>query len=220
MKLTLSRAALALTALCFCGMAAGVVAPLRSVSAAAPEGTIEDADGKESSGSPTKIEIFDAGTLVVPAEFKKAKRANNIIDHEFAVSVGEGDAAETARVTMMPAAGGVKANIDRWIGQFSGDARKATPTEETVSGKWNVYVVKISGDYAERMGGGPFSGGRFVKHPNYAMMGAILVEPDQDSPEQPQFAHRREYFVKMIGPEKVIAAHAKAFKKMVQSVGQ
>lgn len=220
MKLTLSRPTPVLSALYLCSVTAVAVLSPQSVYADPPAATAKAADAQSSAAPTTKIEIFDAGTLVVPAEFKKAKKANNIIDHEFAVSVGEGDDAPTARVTMMPATGGVNANIDRWIGQFSGAAKKVEPTEETVSGKWDVYVVKISGEYGERMGGGPFAGGRFVIQPGYAMMGAILIEPDQDSPEQPEFAHRREYFVKMIGPKSVIDAHGKAFKKMVNSVGQ
>ncbi|TWU11133.1 gluconolactonase [Allorhodopirellula heiligendammensis] len=220
MSLTLSRRTSLLSAACCCGITAGVLLSFQSVCAAPPAATADEVDTQPSAAPTTKIEIFGAGTLVVPAEFKPAKKANNIIDHEFAVSVGEGADVQTARVTMMPASGGVKANIERWIGQFSGTAKKVVPTEETVSGKWDVYVVKISGDYSERMGGGPFAGGRFVKRSDYAMMGAILIEPDQDSPEQPEFAHRREYFVKMIGPESVIDAHGKAFKKMVNSVGQ
>lgn len=220
MKLTLSRPASMLPALWIGSVALSTVALPSWVNAGPPAAAVEATEAKSPAAPSTKIEVFDAGTLVVPAEFKKAKKANNIIDHEFAVSIGEGDDAPTARVTMMPASGGVKANIDRWIGQFSGVAKKVQPTEETASGKWNVYVVEISGEYAERMGGGPFAGGRIVKQSDYAMMGAVLIEPERESPEQPESANRREYFVKMIGPKSVIDAHGKAFKKMVNSVGQ
>lgn len=218
MKLTWCRTASLLSALSFGVVTSVTVFPKSTSFADEPAAAVAGKDAPAAAA--TKIEIFDAGTLLVPAEFKKAKKANNIIDHEFAASIGEGKDAPTARITLMPASGGVNANIDRWIGQFSGPAKKVEPTEETVSGKWDVYVVKISGEYAERMGGGPFAGGRFVKQADYAMMGAILIEPDQDSPDQPEFAHRREYFVKMIGPQAVIDAHSKAFKKMVNSVGQ
>ncbi|EMI41573.1 hypothetical protein RRSWK_05863 [Rhodopirellula sp. SWK7] len=160
------------------------------------------------------INVFDSGTLVVPAEFKRAPKANNIIEHEFQASAGEGEEAETARLTMMPASGGVKANIDRWIGQFSGSDRKTVGPKETQSGGWTVHVVEVSGQYATRMGGGPFAGGRMVRNDGYAMLGAILVEPEGDSPR------RRQYFVKMIGPESVIKANGESFKKMVTSVGQ
>lgn len=219
MKMTFSRSRSILSALCVGSLAAGLVGPSDCVHAERPVVTAV-ANDTTASAEPTTIPIFDGATLLVPAEFKKTKKANNIIDHEFAVSLGEGDDVQTARVTMMSATGGVHANIDRWIGQFSGSKKKVQPIEETVSGKWNVYVVTIAGEYAERIGGGPFAGGRLVKRPDYAMMGAILIEPSQDSSGQLGFAHRREYFVKMIGPEPVIAAHSKAFKKMVNSVGQ
>ncbi|MCM2372375.1 gluconolactonase [Aporhodopirellula aestuarii] len=171
-------------------------------------------DEAPAAASPTKVTVFESGTLVVPPEFKPAPKANNIIEHEFAASAGEGDNVETARVTMMPASGGVKANIDRWIGQFSSTDRKTVGPKETESGGWTVHVVEVSGQYSERMGGGPFAGGRVVRREGYAMMGAILVEPEGDAP------HRRQYFVKMIGPESVIKANGEAFKKMVNSVGQ
>ncbi|MFG0290448.1 MAG: gluconolactonase [Rhodopirellula sp. JB044] len=172
------------------------------------------ASGDETATTTEKIDVFGAGTLVVPAEFKRAPKANNIIEHEFQASAGEGEDAQTARVTMMPASGGVKANIDRWIGQFSGPDRKTVGPKETQSGGWAVHTVQVSGQYATRMGGGPFAGGRMVRHEGYAMMGAILVEPEGDSPR------RRQYFVKMIGPEAVIKANSESFKKMVTSVGQ
>ncbi|WP_146390673.1 gluconolactonase [Allorhodopirellula solitaria] len=219
----LSRTTQMLSTSCCWILAGGAILTPLAVQGAPPAAVSGDeATAAEQSTEPTAtIQIFgDAGTLVVPADFKKAKKANNIIDHEFSASAGEGEDVKTARLTMMPASGGVDANIDRWIGQFSGTSKKVKPTQETESGKWNVYVVEISGDFAERMGGGPFAGGRFVKRSDYAMIGAILVEPDQDSPGQPEFAHHRQYFVKMIGPAPVIAAHGKAFKKMVHSVGK
>jgi len=156
-----------------------------------------------------EIKVFESGKLIVPAEFQKSAAKSRIIEHEFSVSMGEGDDAPTARVTMMRAGGGVEANIDRWKGQFSGAEKKVEETEESDSGPWKVYTVKISGEYSERMGGGPFAGGRMVKRDDYAMMGAILVEPQG-----------RQYFVKMIGPKSVIDQNEKRFKKMVKSVGE
>lgn len=196
-------------ALLLCG---GLTMAIASAQAAAQEAATPAANA--TAAAPETVSIFETGKLVVPAAIKRVKPANNIVEHEFEASLGEGDQAPTARVTLMPAMGGVKANIDRWIGQFSGPQRKVSETKQTTSGQWDVYVVKVSGQYAERMGGGPFAGGRLVRHDDYAMLGAILVAP------QGEFPRRREYFVKMIGPEAVINAHEDAFKTMVNSVGQ
>ena len=155
------------------------------------------------------INVFGAGDLKVPAEFKRVAPKSPIIEHEFQASVGEAKEGETARVTLMAAGGDVKANIDRWKGQFAGGDEKDQKTEEMKLGNWQVYIVDGSGNYAERMGGGPFAGGRVVNRENYAMAGAILVHPEG-----------RKYFVKMIGPSEVVKANRKAFVTMIKSIDQ
>lgn len=156
-----------------------------------------------------EIDVFGEGKLVVPAGFKNSKAKSRIIEHEFSATAGEGDDAPTARVTMMRAGGGVAANIDRWKGQFGGSDKKVEETEVIESGKLTVHTVKVTGEYTETMGGGPFSGGKKVKRPDYAMLGSILVD-----------SKGRQYFVKMIGPADVIEANEAAFKKMVNSAGK
>ncbi len=110
---------------------------------------------------------------------------------------------------MMAAGGDVPANIKRWKDQFTGGDAAAQKTEEMKLGKWNVHIVDVSGSYAERMGGGPFAGGKVVNREDYAMAGAILVNPEG-----------KKYFVKMIGPSKVVKANREAFVKMIKSIQQ
>lgn len=156
-----------------------------------------------------EVDVFGVGTIMVPAEFKPAAKKSRIIEHEFAVIEGDGEDAPTARLTMMRSGGGVEANLDRWKGQFSGSAKKVGETEVTETGKLTVHTIKINGSYMETMGGGPFSGGKKVKREDYAMLGAILVEPEG-----------AQYYVKMIGPASVIEANEKAFKEMVNTAGK
>ena len=158
-------------------------------------------------GKSTSITVFGAGTLSVPAEFKRVELQSRILEHEFQAKAGEGDDAKTARVTMMAAGGDVKDNIKRWYGQFSGGDKEAQKTEELKIGDWQVHLVDASGAYQERMGGGPFAGGKVVTREDYAMAGAILVNPEG-----------RKYFVKMIGPSSVIKANRKAFVDMIKSI--
>ena len=67
-----------------------------------------------------EVNVFGAGSLEVPASFKKVAPKSSIIEHEFQAKTGEGKEGETARVTFMAAGGDVKANIQRWKGQFAG----------------------------------------------------------------------------------------------------
>ncbi len=155
------------------------------------------------------ISVFGEANLDVPNDFKRVEPKSGIIEHEFEAKAGEGDDAETARVTMMAAGGDVAANIQRWKGQFTGGDKEARKTEEMKLGKWNVHIVDVNGDFAERMGGGPFAGGKVINRENYAMAGAILVHPEG-----------RKYFVKMIGPAAVVKANREAFVKMIKSIEQ
>lgn len=150
-----------------------------------------------------KISLFDGVTVEVPATFKSTKPKSRMLKYEF--KVGEEDKA--ARLTMMAAGGGVDANIKRWKGQFAGGDPDAQKSEKiTVSG-WDVHVVDCSGTFAERMGGGPFAGGKMVQREDYAMVGAIIVEPEG-----------RLFFVKMIGPADVVKPNREAFVTMLKSM--
>lgn len=155
----------------------------------------------------TSVDVFGAGSLEVPASFKKVAPQSGIIEHEFQAKTGEGKEGETARVTFMAAGGDVKANIQRWKGQFAGGKAEDQKVEEMKLGNWEVYIVDVSGSFAERMGGGPFAGGKVINRENYAMAGAILVHPEG-----------RKYFVKMIGPSEVVTANRKAFVSMIKSI--
>lgn len=160
---------------------------------------------EDGSGEPVKVDVFGKGKLTVPAEFKPTKPASGIIEHEF--RVGEGDT--TARLTMMRAGGGVEPNIKRWKGQFSGGKAEDQKTEKMSAGPFEVHLVDVTGSYAERMGGGPFFGGKTVQRENYAMAGAILVSQDG-----------LMYFAKMIGPAEVVKGNREKFVKMIKSVGE
>ncbi len=156
-----------------------------------------------------KVSVFSEAELEVPSAFKRVEPKSRIIEHEFQASAGEGDDAETARVTMMAAGGDVPANIKRWKGQFAGGDPDEQKTKQMTIGKWEVHIVDVSGSFAERMGGGPFAGGKVVNRENYAMTGAILVHPEG-----------RKFFVKMIGPEAVIKENRESFVEMIKSVDE
>ncbi len=157
------------------------------------------------------IDVLGEGKLTVPAEFQQVQPQSRIVQHEFVAKLGEGDQTETARMTMMHAGGDVKENVRRWKGQFAGGDKAANRSEQLSVGKWTVHIVDLNGSYAERMGGGPFAGGKVVQRENYAMTGAIIVPADA-KPESPKF------FVKLIGPAAVVKANRQGMIDMVKSL--
>ncbi len=157
------------------------------------------------------IDVFDAGKLKVPSAFKQVEPQSRIVQYEFQAKAGEGDDAETARITMMRAGGDVKANVRRWKGQFAGGDKQANKTEQISVGQWTIHIVDLNGSYAERMGGGPFAGGKVVQQPNYAMTGAIIIPPNAQ-PEGPSF------FIKMIGPAAVVKENRERLVQMIKDI--
>ncbi len=153
------------------------------------------------------VSVFGEKKLTIPQTWQRTRPQSSIVEHEFVVRSGEGDDAPQARVTMMAAGGDVKANIDRWKTQFTGGDAAAQKTEEKKVGDWTVHLVDLSGNFKEMVGGGPFSGGKLVDRPNYAMAGLILVHPQG-----------RKYFVKMTGPAEVVKASRQDLVQMLDGL--
>lgn len=143
--------------------------------------------------------------LDVPEEWKKANPRIQMIEHEYALP---GDPAP-ARLTMMSAGGTVQENLDRWKKQFSGVDEQETKTEKFKVGDRTVHLLSLQGTYEETMGG-PFAGGRTVKRPDYAMLGAVIVAGED--------GRGAKYFIKAVGPQSVIEKNAEPFKKMLKEL--
>ena len=96
--------------------------------------------------------------------------------------------------------GGVEANVQRWIGQFSGadGAAASTQSEETVNGM-KVHRVDASGTY------NPGMAGNGVSRDNHRMLGAIVESPVG------------LYFFKLVGPSDTVAARQAEFESFVKS---
>jgi hypothetical protein len=96
--------------------------------------------------------------------------------------------------------GGVQANVDRWLGQFSEPREKLnSKTEETTVNGTKVTYVQAEGTYQSGMPGGPKT-----PQPNSALVGAI-VEAKQGA-----------VFVRMVGSKDLAKASVADFKKMIE----
>ena len=93
--------------------------------------------------------------------------------------------------------GGVKANVDRWMGQFQGAKNKKVETKEV--GGVKVTYARATGTF---MSGRPF--GPKTPKEGYALLGAIIE------------GKGGAIFVKMTGPEAAVQANADKMKGMVE----
>lgn len=103
-------------------------------------------------------------------------------------------------------AGGVKANMDRWIGQFtqadgSESASIAKIEEKTQSG-FKITTIALEGMYGASMGpNAPKSQAKEM-----AMLGAIIESSDGP------------YYFKLVGPKQTIKSKEAEFKKSIMSI--
>lgn len=142
----------------------------------------------------------------VSQDWERREPASRILSAEFATPPAEGD--ETAgRFTVSSAGGGVEANLDRWIGQFSQPDGKPTrerakTEKKTVAGQ-EVHLLDVSGTYKDQPRG-PM--GPVVDREDYRMLAAIVVTDGG------------QFFLKLYGPRRTIAAQEQAFRRMIDSL--
>lgn len=145
-------------------------------------------------------------TTEAPDGWEKKEPRVNIIRYEYHAPKVEGDPAD-ARMTVMAAGGTVKANIERWYGQFTQPDGGSTEEVATVKEKeidgFDVTIVDISGTYKDQRG--PFAPAKMRE--DYRMLGAII----------PVREGAAIYF-KMYGPKKTMDKHDEAFMKMIEGI--
>ncbi|GAB4251160.1 MAG: hypothetical protein Kow00109_26930 [Acidobacteriota bacterium] len=120
---------------------------------------------------------------------------------------GEAGDAEVAVFTGI--GGSPQANIDRWVGQFSGDADRPEPqTTSRQIGPYRVTVVDVSGTY-HPAGMGPMMGGGASAEPKpgYRMLAAII-----------ELEGQRPVFVKLTGPAETVEKWADSFQAYLDSL--
>jgi hypothetical protein len=98
-------------------------------------------------------------------------------------------------------AGGVQANVDRWLKLFVEPADQINAkVEHTTVGNTKLTYVQAEGTFNSGAPGGPVT-----PMPGYALLGAIL-ESDKGN-----------VFVRMTGPKDLVKSSVVDFKKMIES---
>jgi len=146
----------------------------------------------------------------IPQSWKSSPPTSAMRQAEVTLPKVEGDPEDAELVVFHFGAsdgGTVQANLDRWCGQFEGpggtpakDSAKITKRE--VSGL-PVTVLDVSGTYVAPVRIGAPE--RFHK-PSFRMIAAVVQTKGGS------------FFLKLVGPEKTLAANAKKFDAVIESV--
>jgi hypothetical protein len=148
-------------------------------------------------GGPVEL---DKITLDAPAGWNRREPSSGFVLAEFYLPKAE-EADRDGRLTVSTAGGDIEANIERWRGQF-GDKPEKESRRMTQAGGLEITLVDFSGEFNDQRG--PFAPA--TKQPGSRMLAAIIpVEGEL-------------FFVKAVGPEKTMAAHADEFMAFVESV--
>jgi hypothetical protein len=143
-------------------------------------------------------------TFTRPDKWETAPVATPMRAAQFKVSSTDGkSSAEVAFFQFGPGgAGGVKANVDRWLNQFVEPRDQIkSKVEEVMIGKTKVTYVQAEGTFSSGMPGGPMT-----PMADYGLMGAILGNEGDNL-----------IFIKMTGPKGLVQSATADFKKMVES---
>jgi len=150
-----------------------------------------------------QAEKFTAGGISFeePTGWQTQKPSSSMRKAQFAIKGKDGKSAEVVFFHFGPGeAGGVTANVKRWLGQFRepADQLNAQTVVETINETKVTYVTAV-GTF---MKGPPF-GGNKVPVPNSGLIGAI-IEGKQGA-----------VFIKATGPKIIVKNAEKDMKTMV-----
>ncbi|SFI44825.1 hypothetical protein [Planctomicrobium piriforme] len=138
-------------------------------------------------------------TLQVPKTWKQQQVSNNLRLAQFAIPPAEGDVEPGELVVFPPFGGSVSENVKRWIDQFQPEGRSVKMTQGTATaGKY--VLVDLSGTY-NKPDGPPIM--RKTKPAADYQMVAVMLTSEKGG----------NYFLKLTGPQKTVAAAIAALRK-------
>ncbi len=161
----------------------------------APKSDAPAASGKE-------VKAGDLN-LTVPPSWKQQQPSNSLRLAQFAITPAEGDADPTELVISPPIGGTREANIARWIDQFEKEGRELVMSQGKCP-QGEYVLVQLSGTYRRPVG--PPIMRKTVPTPGYRMHGVILSATSKDG------APAGNYFLKLTGPAKTVAANEEALR--------
>jgi hypothetical protein len=176
---------------------------------ASTPGGIAVGHGSTASAVATAASVPGPIKWTAPSKWE-AKPASGMRAATYLIPAAQGDPEGAECAVFLNIAGGVDANIKRWIAQFEqpdggSSEAKAKQKKETIN-DLAVTTVDLTGTFK---GGGPMMG---MPQPaggpknGYRLLGAIVETPDG------------EVFFKMTGPAKTMGAAQTDFQTMLKSI--
>lgn len=169
----------------------------------------QETTSKDASNSTDKVTFTVANgkfKFNAPSSWEKKTPKSNMLEAEFSVPKTNEQDPANGRITFMAAGGSIKANLDRWMGQFKNADGSAIadvePSVFEVDGK-KVHLLDLRGTFADSMRG-PM--GPKTNRENYRMLGTI-VENEGGL-----------YFIKFYGPKPIVDANADEFQSMLKGL--
>jgi hypothetical protein len=126
---------------------------------------------------------------------------------EFQLPSSDGQAEVVVYYFGQTGAGGVQANIDRWVGQFTQPdgkpSKDVAKLEQATYGGQKADLVTVSGNYASRpTPGSPDA----VNKPNQTLQAAIVPSPSGP------------YYFRLLGDSAAVAAQSGKFRELLASL--
>ena len=160
------------------------------------------AEAPAPSGSTAGLEL----RWVDPPGWKRRPGSNAMRKFEYTIARAPGDTEDGELVVTsfgQGQGGSIDSNIDRWVRQFSPDAKSEAKRDKRTAGGYPVELVDVDGTYnAMAMPGGPPP----QPKPRYRLLGAIVSTPST------------LWFFKMTGPDATVAAARSQFHALLDTV--
>ena len=135
-------------------------------------------------------------TFNPPSEWIASKPTSNMRKAQFKAPSKSSSSAEVAFFHFgSTGAGGIQANVDRWMKQFEDPQGKVVNTE-----KFDEVSLTFAQAHGTFLSGSPF--GPKTPNPGYALTAAIIDGP------------AGSIFIKMTGPKEAVDENTEALKKM------
>jgi peptide-methionine (R)-S-oxide reductase len=159
-------------------------------------------------GEPSKLKTVKAGEirLRVPETWKISKPDSQLRVAQLNIpskTRGEED-AELVVYHFGGPTGGIKANIERWVGQFHERGRDVDLFRGNCE-QGEYILADISGTWKKPVG--PPIAGKTVDKPNSRVMGLILLVGREDA--------TKYYFVKLSGPDELVKSLASTLRTAI-----
>jgi hypothetical protein len=135
-----------------------------------------------------------------PSEWKRVPPSSPMRRASYEIPAAKGD-PKPGELNVFVLGGDVDANIQRWVGEFSGFDPKSVARSERKVNDMREALVELPK--------GTFSGGmsELKQSENYGLLGAIVVTESG-----------AEYFFKLIGPAATVKAARAPFYKLLDSI--